>query len=183
MTSVDRTFGGIKVGQYKPLHFSSFLMWHSLNPLLLLSYQKTALIIIMEPSTHQNLHGSSHQPDYTAEPPRNTEGKSLVSCSNRLTLFPLIAPWQAPVSPKGESEWNAAKDSRDHPEWNTTAHGTTNSWEQHPPSTTDSTHSTISPQQQQQGQQEKPQHVGRESGHTVQHERSPRSIRRNLNDI
>ncbi|SAM05639.1 hypothetical protein [Absidia glauca] len=138
MISLDRTFGGIK----------------------------TALITIMEPSTHQNLHGSSHQPDYTAEPPRNTE-----------------APWQAPVSPKGESEWNAAKDSRDHPEWNTTAYGTTNSWEQHPPSTTDSTHSTISPQQQQQGQEGKPHHIGRESGHTVQHERSPRSIRRNLNDI
>lgn len=118
---------------------------------------------------------------------RNHQGILKVRTSiafNHLTLLSSIAPWQAPVSPKGESEWNAAKESRDHPEWNTTAYGTTNSWEQHPPPpTADTTYSTHSPQQQQQGQQEKPQHAGWESGHTVQHERSPRSVRRDLNNI
>ncbi|KAI8340725.1 hypothetical protein BC941DRAFT_467892 [Chlamydoabsidia padenii] len=120
----------------------------------------------MESSTHSNIYGSSQQADFTAEPPKNIE-----------------APWQAPVSHKGENEWDGSKESRDHPEWNTTAYGTTNRWEQHPPST----ESPSSDKQQQQHQQQQHQHghtdSNMEAGHTVQHPRSSRSIRRDLNNI
>ncbi|KAI8371774.1 uncharacterized protein BYT42DRAFT_616834 [Radiomyces spectabilis] len=45
--------------------------------------------------------------DFTAEAPQNKD-----------------APWQAPISPRGEDPWNQSKEARQHPEEFSTAHGT-----------------------------------------------------------
>ncbi|CAO3595433.1 unnamed protein product [Absidia cylindrospora] len=127
----------------------------------------------------QNNVGSPPQADFTAEPPKDKK-----------------APWQSPTSPKGENAWDRSKASRDHPEWNTTAYGTTDRWEQHPPS------ADTPPSENQRQQHERKQRMSKrrsldsqrkelgdrtasfmESGHTVQHGPSQRSVYRDLNNI
>ncbi|KAI8083009.1 uncharacterized protein BX664DRAFT_361285 [Halteromyces radiatus] len=123
-------------------------------------------------STQQNMYGhhpptsSPPQADFTAEPPKDTK-----------------APWQAPISPKGESTWDHSQASREHPEWYTTAHGTTDRWEQHPP--LEEPTSTEQQQKRNHHRRQTQDHPRRfmEYGHTVQHPPSRRSIHRDLNNI
>ncbi|ORX44280.1 hypothetical protein DM01DRAFT_1312591 [Hesseltinella vesiculosa] len=112
-----------------------------------------------------------HQADFTASPPSRHE-----------------APWMSPLSVRGESAWDHSKMSRAHPEWTTTAHGTTDRLEQRDdrePEQISTTHPHKGKKYHQHLQPYTAPRVGsyEEFGHTIQHGPSFRSIHRDLENI
>ncbi|CAO3631124.1 unnamed protein product [Cunninghamella echinulata] len=124
--------------------------------------------------------GTTPQADYTAEPPKRKN-----------------APWQAARSHDGEDAWNHSKESREHPQLYSTAYGTTDRIEQMEElqqldqsittATTTANESKSSNKSSDNNNNNNNDSYPRRSsftgGHTVHTKPSPRSIKRDLNNI
>ncbi|KAI9303633.1 hypothetical protein BJ944DRAFT_268062 [Cunninghamella echinulata] len=111
-----------------------------------------------------------------------------------LYSFTHLAPWQAARSHDGEDAWNHSKESREHPQLYSTAYGTTDRIEQmeelqqldHSIATTTTNEPKSSTNKKSPDNNNNDSYPRRSSftgGHTIHSKPSPRSIKRDLNNI